>query len=82
MRIVDLCEPLWKHSGPGNFNDMDMLQVGIVTATGYALRDLWQRKTLATDSRETDRSFTVPSHGVVFLRIKGKPGGKLTGFPK
>lgn len=28
MRIVDLCEPLWKHCGPGHYNDMDMLQVG------------------------------------------------------
>lgn len=28
MRIVDLCEPLASKSGPGNFNDMDMLQVG------------------------------------------------------
>jgi hypothetical protein len=28
MKIVDLCEPLWMHSGPGHFNDMDMLQVG------------------------------------------------------
>ena len=28
MKIVDLCEPLWIHSGPGHFNDMDMLQVG------------------------------------------------------
>jgi len=28
MGIVDKCEPLWKHSGPGHFNDMDMLQVG------------------------------------------------------
>jgi hypothetical protein len=28
MKIVDLCEPLWVHSGPGHFNDMDMLQVG------------------------------------------------------
>lgn len=28
MRIVDLCEPLWTKSGPGHFNDMDMLQVG------------------------------------------------------
>ena len=28
MKIVDLSEPLWIHSGPGHFNDMDMLQVG------------------------------------------------------
>lgn len=28
MSIVDRCEPLWIHSGPGRFNDMDMLQVG------------------------------------------------------
>ncbi len=28
MHIVDLSEPLWIHSSPGNFNDMDMLQVG------------------------------------------------------
>ena len=28
MKIVDRCEPLWIHSGPGRFNDMDMLQVG------------------------------------------------------
>ncbi|MCB1130765.1 MAG: glycoside hydrolase family 27 protein [Verrucomicrobiae bacterium] len=28
MAIVDKAEPLWKHCSPGNFNDMDMLQVG------------------------------------------------------
>lgn len=175
MHIVDLCEPHWKHSGPGGFNDMDMLQVGRgmsetedrthftmwcmmnspllagndlrsmtpatlailthpelialnqdplayqarrlrddgdtelwakplgktdggdiavtllnrgkVSATisfdlkeigidatrSYAIRDLWQRKNLETASRQPRRSFTVPSHGVVALRIKGKP---------
>jgi autotransporter-associated beta strand protein len=173
LKIVDLCEPLWKHSGPGNFNDMDMLQVGrgmsetedrthftmwcmmnspllagndlramtpatlailthpelialnqdplayqarrlrddgdtelwakplgsvesgevavtllnrggqpanisfnlaeigIDAAAGYSLRDLWQRKTLATRSTNTVFTSTVPSHGVVVLRIKG-----------
>ena len=178
MHIVDLCEPLWKHSGPGNFNDMDMLQVGrgmsetedcthftmwcmmnspllagndlrsmtpatlsilthpelialnqdplayqarrlrddgdtelwakplgsvdggdvavtllnrgkesatisfnlaefgIDASAGYALRDLWQKRTLASNARESTRSFTVPSHGVVVLRIKGKDLGK------
>ena len=175
MHIVDICEPLWKHSGPGGFNDMDMLQVGrgmsetedrthftlwcmmntpllagndlrtmrpatlailthpeiialnqdplayqarrlrdngdtelwakplgetdsgdiavtllnrgkesttisfdltdigIEAETGYSIRDLWQRKTLDTACRLPSRSFTVPSHGVVALRIKGKP---------
>jgi autotransporter-associated beta strand protein len=178
MKIVDLCEPHWKHSGPGGFNDMDMLQVGrgmtetedrthftlwcmmnspllagndlrsmtpatlailthpelialnqdplayqarrlrddgdtelwakplretdsgdiavtllnrgkksatisfdlteigIDAATPYAIRDLWQRKNLDTASRQTRRSFTVPSHGVIALRIKGKPTAK------
>lgn len=178
MRIVDHCEPLWKHSGPGGFNDMDILQVGrgmtetedrthftlwcmmnspllagndlrsmspatlaILThpelialnqdplayqarrlrddgdtelwakplvetdsgdvavtllnrgkesatisfdlaevgmdATGaYVIRDLWERKNLDTASRQPRQSFTVPSHGVVALRIKGKPSGK------
>jgi alpha-galactosidase len=173
LKIVDLCEPLWKHSEPGNFNDMDMLQVGrgmsetedrthftmwcmmnspllagndlrsmtpatlailthpelialnqdplayqarrlrddgdtelwakplgsidsgdvavtllnrggqpanisfnltevgIDAAAGYSLRDLWQRKTLATRSAKTVFTSTVPSHGVVVLRIKG-----------
>jgi hypothetical protein len=28
LKIIDQCEPLWKHAGPGNINDMDMLQVG------------------------------------------------------
>ena len=175
MHIVDLCEPLWKHSGPGGFNDMDMLQVGrgmtetedrthftmwcmmnspllagndlrsmtpatlailthpelialnqdplayqarrlrddgdtelwakplgkadsgdvavtllnrgkesatisfdltevgIDTSYSYAIRDLWQRRNLDTASRQARRSFTVPSHGVVALRIKGRP---------
>ena len=175
MHIVDLCEPLWKHSGPGNFNDMDMLQVGrgmsetedrthftmwcmmnspllagndlrsmtpatlailthpelialnqdplayqarrlrddgdtelwakplgsvdggdvavtllnrgqqsatvsfdladvgIDATAAYAIRDLWQRKTLDAASRQARRSFTVPPHGVVVLRIKGRP---------
>ena len=175
LHIVDLCEPLWKHSGPGGFNDMDMLQVGrgmsetedrthftmwcmmnspllagndlrsmtpatlailtqpeiialnqdplayqarrmrddgdtelwakplgeidsgdvavtllnrgkesatisfdlteigIDAAKPYAIRDLWQRKNLDAASRQPRRSFTVPSHGVVVLRIKGTP---------
>lgn len=178
LKIVDVCEPLWMHSGPGGFNDMDILQVGrgmtetedrthftmwcimnspllagndlrsmtpatlaILThpelialnqdplayqarrlrddgdtelwakplgetdsgdvavtllnrgkesatisfdlteigidATGaYAIRDLWQRKTLDAASRLNRRSFTVASHGVVALRIKGKPTAK------
>ncbi len=178
MHIVDLCEPLWKHSGPGGFNDMDMLQVGrgmsetedrthftlwcmmnspllagndlrsmtpatlailshpelialnqdplgyqarrlrddgdtelwakplgeidsgdvavtllnrgkesatisfdlteigIDAAKSYAIRDLWQRKNLDPASRVARRSFNVPSHGVVVLRIKGKPTAK------
>jgi autotransporter-associated beta strand protein len=175
MHIVDLCEPLWKHSGPGNFNDMDMLQVGrgmsetedrthftmwcmmnspllagndlrsmtpatlailthpeliainqdplayqarrlrddgdtelwarplgqtdsgdvavvllnrgkssadiafdltevgIDASGSYAIRDLWQRKTLQSASRLARASFAVPAHGVVALRIKGRP---------
>ncbi len=174
MHIVDLCEPHWKHSGPGGFNDMDMLQVGrgmtgeedrthftmwcmmnspllagndlrsmtpatlsilthpelialnqdplayqarrlrddgdtelwakplgsenggdvvvallnrgkqsttlsfklseigIEAKAGYAIRDVWKRETLAGVITEPDRSVTVPSHGVVVLRIKGK----------
>jgi autotransporter-associated beta strand protein len=178
MKIVDHCEPLWEHSGPGGFNDMDILQVGrgmtetedrthftlwcmmnspllagndlrsmtpatlailshpelialnqdplayqarrlrddgdaelwakplgktdsgdiavtllnrgkesatisfdltevgIDPATPYIIRDLWRRENLETASRQTRRSFTVPSHGVVALRIKGKPTAK------
>jgi hypothetical protein len=180
MHIVDLCEPLWKHSGPGGFNDMDMLQVGrgmseeedrthftmwcmmnspllagndlrsmtpaalkiltqpelialnqdplayqarrlrddgdaelwakplgsenggdvavallnrgkqtatlsfklsevgIEAQAGYAIRDVWKRETLASDITEPVRSVTVPSHGVVVLRIKGKTGATRT----
>ena len=174
MKIVDLSEPLWIHSGPGHFNDMDMLKVGrgmsqdedrmhftmwcmmnspllagndlrkmtpqtiailthpeiialnqaplayqarrlrdggdselwakplgkadsgdvavtllnrskvpatisftlaeigIDAGASYALRDLWQRKTLARADRAASQSFTVPAHGVLALRIKGK----------
>lgn len=174
MHIVDLCEPLWKHSGPGGFNDMDMLQVGrgmtetedrthftmwcmmnspllagndlramtpetiailthpelialnqdplayqarrlrddgnaelwakplgtidggniavtllnrdsqetsisfnlaeigIVAAEGYSVRDLWQRQDIDTASKLERRSFTVPAHGAVVLRIAGQ----------
>lgn len=174
MKIVDVCEPLWIHSGPGHFNDMDILQVGrgmsqdedkahftlwcmmnspllagndlrkmtpetiailthpeivalnqdplayqarrlrdngdselwakplgktdsgdiavtllnrsknpatisftlaevgIDAGAGYTLRDLWQRKTLAQADPAPSQSFTVPAHGVIALRIKGK----------
>jgi hypothetical protein len=176
MHIVDLNEPLWRHSGPGRFNDMDMLQVGrgmtededrahftlwcmmnspllagndlrvmtpatlailthpeiialnqdplayqarrlrddgdaelwakplgsitggdiavtllnrghqpatisfnlaevgVDAAAGYDLRDLWQRKALGTSATGASRSLIVPAHGVVALRITGKPG--------
>lgn len=180
MHIVDLCEPLWIHSGPGRFNDMDMLQVGrgmsvdedrshftmwcmmnspllagndlremkpetvkilthpeiiglnqdplcyqarrlrddgefelwakplgkadggdiavvllnrskseakisfepaevgIDAAKGYAVRDLWQRKTLAKSTTAAKQEFKVAAHGVVALRIKGTLGGGFT----
>ncbi|WP_338289978.1 glycoside hydrolase family 27 protein [Luteolibacter sp. LG18] len=174
MAIVDKCEPLWPHSGPGHFNDMDMLQVGrgmkpeedrahftmwcimdspllagndlrsmsketleiltnkevialnqdplayqarrlrddgdlefwakplgkidggdvavvllnrsdksadiafdlsaagIDPAAGYALRDLWKHET-QTGLKDATLRREVPAHGVVALRIKGKP---------
>ena len=28
MQIIDINEPLWKFSGPGHWNDMDMLEIG------------------------------------------------------
>jgi hypothetical protein len=178
MHIVDQCEPLWKHCGPGHFNDMDMLQVGrgmtgdedkahftmwcmmdspllagndlrdmtpatieILTqpeiialnqdplcyqarrlrddgdselwakplgktdsgeiavtllnrskqpatitfnlaeigldpAKGYALRDVWQGKTLAATDTAATQSMQVAAHGVVVLKIKGSPATK------
>lgn len=45
--------------------------VGIDISKGYSMRDLWKKKdyNISTDSI---LNFSVPSHGVVALKIKGK----------
>lgn len=50
----------------------DPAEVGIVSSTGFGLRDLWNRKTIDTASRENKITFDVPAHGVIALRLKGK----------
>ena len=54
----------------------NLSEFGIDAAKGYALRDLWQGKTLATTATATSHSFKVPAHGVVVLRITGIPTAK------
>jgi autotransporter-associated beta strand protein len=69
-----------KQSASMSFN---LAEVGINASAAYALRDLWQRKTLAGSAKDATRSFTVPSHGVVVLRIKGQDlGNSLYARPR
>jgi len=50
----------------------DLKEVGIKAADGYSIEDLWTTKNykLQTDKEIT---LTVPSHGVVVLKIEGSP---------
>lgn len=50
----------------------NMETVGIEADSSYTMRDLWNKKDF-TPSVENTRTFTVPAHGVVALRIKGTP---------
>ncbi|MCM4166541.1 Alpha-galactosidase A [Arenibacter antarcticus] len=45
--------------------------IGIDDSVGYHMRDLWGKEDFAS-STEPNRSFTVPSHGIVVLKVKGK----------
>ncbi len=45
--------------------------VGIDAAKGYTMRDLWSKQAYG-ESTEVNRSFEVPSHGVVTLLIEGE----------
>lgn len=51
----------------------DPAEVGISAEPGYAVRDLWKRETLAKSSTQAKWEFEVPAHGVIALRLKGKP---------
>lgn len=44
--------------------------VGLDAGKGYIMRDLWEKKNYAS-STESTRTFLVPAHGIVVLRIKG-----------
>ena len=49
----------------------NLSEVGIDSAAGYSVRDLWQHTDLSAATTAASQSFSVPSHGVVTLRIKG-----------
>lgn len=44
--------------------------IGLASQKGYTYKDLWSKKDYAT-STDKELSFTVPSHGVMVLKIKG-----------
>lgn len=46
-------------------------KLGLDASKGYVLRDLWNKKEYQTSTLH-QRTFSVPRHGVVILRIKGK----------
>jgi hypothetical protein len=68
----DVAVTLLNRGGQPTNISFKLAEIGVDAAAGYALRDLWQRKTLDLSSAAADRSFTVPAHGVMALRIKGK----------
>lgn len=45
--------------------------VGLDSSEGYVVRNIWNRKT-SEEEFKTEKSYNVPGHGVVVLRIKGK----------
>ncbi|SHJ79472.1 Alpha galactosidase A [Arenibacter nanhaiticus] len=49
---------------------LDMETIGIDTDKGYTMRDLWAKKDFSV-SKEDYKTFTVPAHGVVVLKVKG-----------
>lgn len=48
----------------------DLKKVGITATAGYTMRDLWTKTTYGR-STEAERTFKVPAHGVVVLKING-----------
>ena len=52
--------------------NLDMKTIGIDAKKGYTSRDLWEKKDLPKSNEET-LSFTVPSHGVITLKVTGTP---------
>ncbi len=50
--------------------DFNLGSIGLLPQKGYVMRDLWKHKNLPKSTAKT-QSFTVPSHGVVVLRITG-----------
>ncbi len=60
-----------RSSSPKNIS-FNLTEIGINAAAGYSIRDLWQHQTLDASSTDSSRSFNVPAHGVVVLRIVGE----------
>ena len=48
----------------------DLKKVGITAAEGYTMKELWTKATY-NRSTEPQRTFKVPAHGVVVLKING-----------
>ncbi len=50
----------------------DLDSIGIKASAGYTMRDLWAKKNY-DQTWELNQTFTVPKHGVVLLKIAGRP---------
>ncbi len=62
---------LFNRSGSDATMNFTLEEVGLDCTKGYQIKDLWSKEEYAA-SNDDSRSFTVPSHGVVTLRIKGE----------
>lgn len=47
-------------------------EIGIDPSEKYTVRDIWKHKNIDADNKAM-LQFPVESHGVVFLKINGKP---------
>lgn len=68
----DVAVTLLNRSATSQLISFNLSDIGVNAATGYSIRNLWLHQTLNATATATSQSFTVPSHGVVVLRIKGQ----------
>jgi hypothetical protein len=50
---------------------INLSKIGIEASQGYTVRDVWADNNYKTTKEETIQ-MSVPSHGIVVLKIKGK----------
>lgn len=66
----DVAVVLLNRSNKKSTMEFSLDSLGLIPEQGYTMRDLWTKKDYPS-TKNTTRSFEVPAHGVVALRIKG-----------